>query len=146
MKIKVTKLKDKAILPQYQTDGASGMDLHACLDEPINLEPMGRRMIPTGLIVEIPNGFEAQVRARSGLSIKHGIAVVNGVGTIDSDYRGEVSVLIINLSNEPFTIEPSMRIAQMVIAKYEKIQWQAVDELGSTERGEGGYGSTGHNI
>ena len=146
MQIKIRKLRDTAILPQYQTVGASGMDLHACLDESIILEPMGRRMIPTGLIVEIPNGFEAQVRARSGLSIKHGIAVVNGVGTIDSDYRGEVSVLIINLSNEPFTIEPSMRIAQMVIAKYEKIQWQAVDELGSTERGEGGYGSTGHNI
>lgn len=146
MKIKITKLRDKAILPQYQTAGASGMDLHACLDEPIVLKPMERRMIPTGLTLAIPSGYEAQVRARSGLSIKHEITVVNGVGTIDSDYRGEVGVLTINLSKESFVIEHSMRIAQMVVTKYEKIDWQEVDKLDETERGDGGYGSTGHNI
>ena len=143
MKIDVTKLNNNAILPEYQTSGAAAADVHACLDEPVTLQPMERRMIPTGLAIAIPEGYEVQIRARSGLSIKHGIAMVNGVGTIDSDYRGEVGVLVINLGQEPFVIEPGMRIAQMVLSKYERISWQQVDTLNETARGVGGFGSTG---
>lgn len=144
MNMKVVKLKENAILPEYQTEGAAGADMHACLDEPVVLAPMERRMIPTGIAVAIPKGFELQIRARSGLSIKHGITMVNGVGTIDADYRGEMGVLLINLGQEAFTIEPGMRIAQMVVARYETISWDVVDELDETDRGTGGYGSTGH--
>lgn len=144
MNIKIVKLKDTALLPEYQTKGAAGADIHACIDEPVVLQPMERRMIPTGLAMAIPEGFEVQVRARSGMSIKHGITMVNGVGTIDADYRGEVGVLLINLSRDAFTIEPGMRIAQMVVAKYEVAEWDSVDTLDTTERGAGGYGSTGH--
>lgn len=143
MKISVTKLHDNVILPEYQTTGAAAADIHACLDEPLTLQPMERRIIPTGLAMAIPDGYEVQVRARSGLSIKHGIAMVNGIGTIDSDYRGEVGVLVINLGQDAFTIEPGMRIAQMVLNKYEQITWQQVDSLDETARGTGGYGSTG---
>lgn len=143
MKIDVTKLNNNAILPEYQTSGAAAADVHACLDEPVTLASMERRIIPTGLAVAIPKGYEVQIRARSGLSIKHGIAMVNGVGTIDSDYRGEVGVLVINLGQEPFVIEPGMRIAQMVLSKYEQISWREVRELDETARGAGGYGSTG---
>jgi dUTP pyrophosphatase len=120
------------------------MDLHACLDESVMLKPMERRMIPTGIAIALPVGYEAQVRARSGLSIKHGITMVNGVGTIDADYRGEIGVLVINLGTENFTIEPDMRIAQLVIAKYETASWQESDSLDETVRGEGGFGSTKH--
>lgn len=130
-------------MPTYQTINSAGMDISACVDEPIILEPMQRAIIPTGFAVELPKGYEAQIRARSGLSIKHGLTVINGIGTIDSDYRGEVGVLMINLSNERFTIEPRMRVAQMVISKYETIQLQKVSSLGDTDRGVGGYGSTG---
>lgn len=144
MKVQIKKLKDNAILPEYQTAQAAGMDLHACLDGPVTLAPMERRMIPTGLAIALPDGYEAQIRARSGLSIKHGITVVNGIGTVDADYRGEIGVLVINLGQEPFVIEPDMRIAQMVIAKYETIAWQQTDELSETVRGEGGFGSTKH--
>lgn len=144
MKMDVIKLNENAILPAYQTTGAAGADIHACIDEPMTMQPMERRMIPTGLAMAIPEGFEVQVRARSGLSIKHGITMVNGVGTIDADYRGEVGVLLINLGQEAFTIEPGMRIAQMVVAKYETVEWDVVTELDETERGAGGYGSTGH--
>ena len=144
MNIKIVKLKDTALLPEYQTQGAAGADIHACIDEPVVLQPMERRMIPTGLAMAIPEGFEVQVRARSGMSIKHGITMVNGVGTIDADYRGEVGVLLINLSQDAFMIEPGMRIAQMVVAKYEVAEWDSVDTLDTTERGAGGYGSTGH--
>lgn len=143
MKIDVVKLRDDAILPVYQTAGAAGADLHACLDEPVTLQPLERKMIPTGLAMAIPVGYEVQVRARSGMSIKHGITMVNGIGTVDADYRGELGILIINLGHEPFTIEPGMRIAQMVVAKYETIGWNEVDELDKTERGTGGYGSSG---
>lgn len=146
MKINIVKLHHNAILPRYQTAAAAGADIHACLDAPVTLAPMERRMIPTGLAIELPLGFEVQIRARSGMSIKHGITMVNGVGTIDSDYRGELGVLLINLGREPFTVEPGMRIAQMVVARYEVVEWQEVDELEGTSRGEGGYGSTGHNI
>lgn len=141
--IKIVRLKPNAILPAYQTEHASGMDIYACLDTPKVLQPLERAIIPTGFALEMQPGFEAQIRARSGLSIKNGIALTNGIGTIDPDYRGEVGVLIINLGTEPFTIEPDMRIAQMVIARYEKIIWQEVESLGETERGSGGYGSTG---
>lgn len=143
MNIHVTRLNKKAVLPEYQTTGAAAADVHACLDEPVTLAPMERRMIPTGLAIAIPTGYEVQLRARSGLSIKHGIAMVNGVGTIDSDYRGEVGVLVINLGSEPFVIEPNMRIAQMVLNKYETVAWQVVDSLDETTRGTSGFGSTG---
>lgn len=143
MKIQVTKLRDSAILPIYQTVGAAAADLHACLDEPIILQPMERHMVPTGLAIAIPLGYEVQIRARSGLSIKHGITMVNGIGTIDSDYRGEIGILVINLGQEAFTIEPGMRIAQMVLSKYEHIDWQEVKTLDETQRGAGGFGSTG---
>lgn len=143
MKLDVVKLRDDAILPVYQTAGAAGADLHACIDEPIVLQPLERRVIPTGLAMSIPEGFEVQIRARSGMSIKHGITMVNGIGTIDADYRGEVGVLAINLSQEAFTIEPGMRIAQMVVARYEVASWNVVTELDETVRGAGGYGSSG---
>ena len=146
MNITVSKIHKNAVLPRYQTSGAAGADIHACLDEPVVLQPMERRMIPTGLTMAIPTGCEVQIRARSGMSIKHGITMINGIGTIDSDYRGEVGVLLINLSQEPFAIEPGMRIAQMVVARYEVAEWQEVDELDKTERGGGGYGSTGHSV
>lgn len=140
----VVKLRQQAILPKYQTVGAAGADLHACIDEPIILQPLERRMIPTGLAMAIPEGYEVQIRARSGMSIKHGITMVNGIGTIDADYRGELGILLINLSNEPFTIEPGMRIAQMVVARYETVAWHVVEALDETERGAGGYGHSGH--
>lgn len=141
--MKVTKLHNQTTLPEYQTQDAAGMDLHARLDEPVTLGPLERQIIPTGIAISLPVGYEAQIRARSGLAIKHGITMVNGIGTVDADYRGEVGVLLVNLSNEPFVIEPDMRIAQMVIAQYQRIVWEVVDELDATERGEGGYGSTG---
>jgi len=144
MKIDVVKLREDAVLPEYQTSGAAGADLHACIDEPIVLQPLERRMIPTGLAMSIPEGFEVQIRARSGMSIKHGITMVNGIGTIDADYRGEVGVLAINLGQEAFTVEPGMRIAQMVVARYETTGWNVVEALDETDRGAGGYGSSGH--
>lgn len=140
--VKVVRLKEQAILPEYQTEHSAGMDLHACIDEPITLGPLERAMVPTGIAIELQSGYEAQVRARSGLSIKHGITMVNGVGTIDADYRGEVCALVVNLSDEAFVIEPSMRIAQMVVCKYERVTWQDALDLGETERGKGGMGST----
>ena len=143
MKIDIVKLRPTAVLPEYQTAGAAGADIHACIDEPITLQPLERRMIPTGLSMAIPIGYEVQIRARSGMSIKHGITMVNGIGTIDADYRGEVGVLAINLSQDAFTIEPGMRIAQMVVAKYETIGWNEVEILDETDRGVGGYGSSG---
>lgn len=141
--IRVVKLREDAILPEYQTAGAAGADLHACIDAPIVMQPMERQIIPTGLAMEIPAGYEVQIRARSSMSIKHGITMVNGIGTIDADYRGEVGVLAINLGNEAFTIEPGMRIAQMVLARYAVASWSVVEALDETERGIGGYGSTG---
>ncbi|MCX6728934.1 MAG: dUTP diphosphatase [Candidatus Saccharibacteria bacterium] len=142
--MKIKKLRKNAILPEYQTEHSAGMDLHACLDAPMTIPSMGRAMVPTGIAIELPIGFEAQVRARSGLSIKHGITMANGIGTVDSDYRGELGVLVVNLSDEPFTIESGMRIAQMVIARFEHIDWDEVENLSDTKRGTGGYGSTGH--
>ena len=141
--IQVTLLHDDAQLPAYQTTGSAGMDLHARLDSPLTLGPLERAVVPTGIAVALPDGYEAQIRARSGLSSKHGVTIVNGVGTIDSDYRGEVGALVINLGSESFVIEPGMRIAQMVIARYDKADWQVVSSLDETDRGIGGFGSTG---
>jgi dUTP pyrophosphatase len=135
--------KSKNSLPAYETEHAAGMDLRADLDEPIRLNPLERKLIPTGLYMELPEGFEAQIRPRSGLAFKHGIGIVNSPGTIDADYRGEIKVLLVNLSNQPFEINTGDRIAQMVIARHEKAVWQQVDELNETLRGAGGYGHTG---
>lgn len=130
-------------VPEYETSGSAGMDLRANLEEPVVLEPGERRLIETGLFIEIPDGYEAQVRARSGLSIKHGITLINGIGTVDSDFRGELKVPLVNLGQEAFVIENGDRIAQMVIAKYSKVTWKIADSLSETERGEGGFGHTG---
>ena len=130
-------------LPEYQTPLSAGLDIRANLDESVTLRPLERAMIPTGLFVELPEGCEMQIRPRSGLAAKHGITVLNSPGTIDADYRGEIKVILVNLSNEPFTIESGERIAQMIVARYEQIEWQPVEELGATERGVGGFGSTG---
>lgn len=130
-------------LPRYQTPGAAGMDLHAAVEKPLTLAPLARVLVPTGLAFAIPHGFEAQVRPRSGLAIKHGITVLNTPGTIDSDYRGEVAVALINLGSEPFTVAPLDRIAQIVFAKHETASFTVVTDLDETTRGAGGYGSTG---
>lgn len=130
-------------LPGYQTPGAAGMDLHAALKQPVTLKPLGRAMIPTGLSVAIPQGFEGQVRPRSGLAAKHGVTVINTPGTIDSDFRGEIGVVLVNLSNDAFTVEPLTRIAQIVFARHETATLELVTELDETARGAGGYGSTG---
>ncbi len=144
MNIKIKRVKDAAILPKYQTDGAAAMDVHAAIDAPMTIEPMQRLVVSSGFAIEIPVGYEAQIRARSGLSLKYGICLANGVGTIDADYRGEVGVILINLSNEAFVVEPGTRIAQMVVAKCEKVQWDETDLLSASKRGEKGYGSTHH--
>jgi dUTP pyrophosphatase len=130
-------------LPHYATNGSAGMDLRANIEAPITLQSMERQLIPTGLFIALPEGTEAQIRPRSGLAIKKGITMLNTPGTIDSDYRGEIKVIAINLSSESQVIEPGERIAQMVISHYENIQWQQVDELVETTRGEGGFGHTG---
>ncbi|HLD53049.1 MAG TPA: dUTP diphosphatase [Sediminibacterium sp.] len=130
-------------LPSYATLGSSGMDIRAYITEPIVLQPSERGLVPTGLFVEIPLGYEIQIRPRSGLAIKHGITCLNSPGTIDADYRGEIKVILINLSNEPQTINPGDRIAQMVVQKVEVVQWISVSELNESERGSGGFGSTG---
>ena len=141
--LKFLKLNEKAVIPSYQTDGAAGMDLCALTNEPITLKPLERKLIPTGLKMELPEGYEAQVRPRSGMSIKHGITLVNCVGTIDEDYRGEICIPIVNLSTENFTINNGDRIAQMIIAPVTKANIEIVTELSNTQRGEGGFGSTG---
>ena len=130
-------------LPAYRTAGAAGLDIRANLEEPIVLAPLQRTLVPTGLFLEIPEGYEVQVRPRSGLAAKHGITVINAPGTIDSDYRGEVKVPIVNLSDESFTIAHGERIAQMIFAKYERVTFQQVEELSDTQRGTAGFGSTG---
>ena len=142
VKIKIVN-RGRQQLPAYATELSAGMDLRANIDESITLNPMERRIIPTGLYIALPPGYEAQVRPRSGLAFKHGITVLNSPGTIDADYRGEIGVLLVNLSNEPFVITEGERIAQMVIARREQGQFEVVDELDKTERGEGGYGHTG---
>ena len=130
-------------LPHYETIGSSGMDLRANLEEPVKLQPLQRALIPTGLFIELPLGFEAQVRPRSGLAIKHGITCLNSPGTVDSDYRGELKIILINLSNESFTIQHGERIAQMIIQPVVKAEWQEVEVLNESKRGGGGFGHTG---
>ena len=143
MILKIKRLENNKSVPEYKTEGAAGMDLCAAISEPITLEPLERKLIPTGLKIELEHGYEAQIRPRSGMSIKHGITLINCVGTIDEDYRGEVCVPVVNISNEAYTIQPEERIAQMVIAKYEQAKIEVVTELTETERGTGGFGSTG---
>ncbi|OJV64643.1 MAG: deoxyuridine 5'-triphosphate nucleotidohydrolase [Clostridiales bacterium 38-18] len=142
MKIRIVNQSGNP-LPEYKTHGASGMDLLANNEEAITIAPMERQLVPTGLFVEIPFGFEGQVRARSGLSIKNGITLVNCVGTIDSDYRGELKIPVINLGDSSFTIVKGDRVAQLIITRYEKIEWEQTEEIDETHRGEGGFGSTG---
>lgn len=143
MQVKVIN-KSAHKLPHYETDFSAGMDLRANIEEPITLKPLERAIVKTGLFMELPLGYEAQVRPRSGLAAKKGITVLNSPGTIDADYRGEIGVILVNLSNDEFVINNGERIAQMVIAKHEQISWEEVEVLAETSRGEGGFGSTGH--
>lgn len=142
MKINIVN-KSKHHLPEYETLFSAGMDLRANIDEPIVMKPMERKLVPTGLYISLPEGYEAQVRPRSGLAIKKGITVLNAPGTIDADYRGEIRVILINLSDEEFVIQDGDRIAQMIIARHERAEWKEVDILDETQRGAGGFGSTG---
>ncbi len=141
MKIRIKTLS--GVMPKYETEGSAGMDIRAFLEEPVTIEPGGRALIPTGLFMEIPEGYEVQIRARSGLAVKHGIGLTNGIGTIDSDYRGEVKVALINWGEEPFVVNDGDRIAQMVVAAYVKAQTEEAEELSETGRGAGGFGHTG---
>jgi len=143
MKIKILN-KSPHPLPQYETTGSAGLDLRAWLEEPISLEPMDRCLVPTGLSLELPQGYEAQVRPRSGLAYKKGITVLNAPGTVDSDYRGDIGVILVNLSKETFIVNNGDRIAQMVIAKHEQAEWLEAMELVETDRGAGGFGHTGN--
>lgn len=142
IKIKIINKSEHA-LPSYETVASAGMDLRAAIDAPIVLQPLERAIVKTGLFIELPVGYEAQIRPRSGLAAKKGITVANAPGTIDADYRGEIGVILINLSNETFTVENGERIAQMIIAKHERALWEEVSELSETSRGAGGFGSTG---
>ncbi len=142
MKVKIVN-KSPYPLPAYATGQSAGMDLRADIPGPLTLRSLQRELIPTGLYIELPAGFEAQIRPRSGLAIKHGISLVNTPGTIDADYRGEIKVILVNLSAEPFTLNPGERTAQMVVARHEKVEWDEVEVLEESSRGEGGFGSTG---
>ncbi|HYC06264.1 MAG TPA: dUTP diphosphatase [Azospirillaceae bacterium] len=145
IQIFITRLPHGAdlALPAYATEQAAGMDLLAAVPEPVTLAPGQRRLIPTGIAIALPPGFEAQVRPRSGLALKNGVTVLNSPGTVDADYRGEVGVILANLGDQPFTVERGMRVAQMVVARYERVAWRAVESLDETARGAGGFGSTG---
>lgn len=143
-KITIKVIKDEGVsLPKYETLGAAGMDVRANIKEPITLDSLERVLIPLGLKLEIPEGYEVQVRPRSGLALKHGIGMANSIGTIDSDYRGEIGAIIVNLSKEPYTIQPQERIGQIVLNKVSQIEWEVVENLSETERGSGGFGHTG---
>lgn len=142
MQVKIVN-KSAFQAPQYATEFSAGMDMKANIEAPVEIASLERAMVPTGLFIELPAGYEAQIRPRSGLAAKHGVTVCNSPGTIDADYRGEIKVILVNLSKETFVINPGERIAQMVIARYEKIEWDEVEQLGQTERGVGGFGSTG---
>lgn len=143
-KIVVKVIKNEGVtLPKYETSGAAGMDVRANIKEPITLDSLDRVLIPLGLRLEIPEGYEVQVRPRSGLALKHGIGMVNSIGTIDSDYRGEIGAIIVNLSKEPYIIQPQERIGQLVLNKVSQIEWEVVEKLSESERGSGGFGSTG---
>src|SRR5690554_1916389 len=142
MQVKIVN-KSKHPLPEYATALSAGMDLRADIDGPVTLKPLQRALIPTGIHIQLPEGYEAQIRPRSGLAIKHGISIVNSPGTIDSDYRGEIRVILVNLSNENFTIQDGERICQMVVAQHATIEWEEVNSLDETRRGSGGFGHTG---
>lgn len=142
MKVKITN-RSAYPSPEYATAMSAGMDIKADIQEPVTLGPLARKMIPTGLYIALPEGYEAQIRPRSGLAAKHGITVLNSPGTVDADYRGEIKVILVNLSDTPFTVNPGERIAQMIIARHERVVWDEVEELDETERGTGGFGSTG---
>ncbi|MCM1522649.1 MAG: dUTP diphosphatase [Muribaculaceae bacterium] len=142
MKVKIINKSGNG-LPTYETPSAAGMDVRANIDAPITLGPLERRLIPTGLRMQLPRGYECQVRPRSGLALKHGISLVNTPGTIDADYRGEIGIIVINLSNEPYTISPGERIAQLVVKEYVKVEWEPVDRIDETVRGDGAFGHTG---
>jgi dUTP pyrophosphatase len=142
MKVKIVN-RSKHALPGYESIASAGMDLRANLDTPVTLLPLQRKLIPTGLYIELPIGYEAQVRPRSGLALKKGITVLNSPGTVDADYRGEVGVILVNISNEEFVVNDGERIAQMVIAKHERAEWELTESLSETDRGAGGFGSTG---
>lgn len=142
MRIKIVN-NSRHSLPEYATAAAAGMDLRASLEQPIVLKPLERVLVPTGIHIQLPEGYEAQIRPRSGLAIKHGISIVNSPGTIDSDYRGEIRVILVNLSNENFTIQDGERICQMVVAQHATIEWEEVNSLDETRRGAGGFGHTG---
>ncbi len=142
MKVRIVN-RSKYPAPAYATVNSAGVDLKADIEEPLTLAPLQRAMVPTGLYIALPEGTEAQIRPRSGLAAKQGISVLNSPGTVDADYRGEIKVILVNLSNEPFVINPGERIAQMVVARYEKVEWDEVECLDDTERGAGGFGSTG---
>ena len=144
MKVQIIN-KSHHPLPAYATTQSAGMDIRANLSESVELKPLERKLIPTGLYIALPDGYEAQMRPRSGLAIKHGITLLNTPGTIDADYRGEIGVILVNLSNEPFVINDGERICQMVIASYQQVAWEAVEVLDDTERGAGGFGHTGKN-
>jgi dUTP pyrophosphatase len=144
IELKIKRLNPDISLPSYATEGAAGMDLVAAISEPVELKPLERKLISSGLVIELPKGYEAQIRPRSGLSIKHGITLINCVGTIDEDYRGEVCIPLVNISNEAYTINAGDRIAQMIIAKVEKAEIIEAHELTSTSRSSGGFGSTGY--
>ena len=143
MRVKIKRLSEHAEIPEYATEQSAGMDLRAVLDEPVTLRSLERKVVMTDLAIALPRGYEAQVRPRSGLAAKHGITVLNTPGTIDADYRGNIGVILVNLSTEPYTIHNGERIAQLVIAKHERVEFVEVDELDDTERGDGGFGSTG---
>ena len=141
--LKIERLPHNKFIPEYKTEGAAGMDLCAALSEPLTLKPLERALVPTGIKIELEHGYEAQIRPRSGMSIKHGITLINCVGTIDEDYRGEVCIPVVNISNETYSIQPDERVAQMIIARVEQAKIEVVTELSETERGAGGFGSTG---
>ena len=142
MKVNIKNISKNEI-PKYETDGSAGLDLRANLDQTITLKPLQRILVPTGLFIELEKGYEAQIRARSGLAIKNGICLANGIGTIDSDYRGEIKIILINLGDQDFKINSGDRIAQMVITKYEQVKFELVEQLNETERSDGGFGHTG---
>ena len=146
LNVKIKKLNQKAILPTYQTEHAAGMDLYACLDETIIIKPMQRVIVPTGLSIELPIGYESRIHARSGLAFRDGICMANGTGIIDADYRGEYGILVLNISDKDFVVEHGARLAQLVVSKFEHVVWNEVDDLTETERGAGGFGSTGTGV
>ncbi len=143
MIVKITSSAE--VLPAYETEGSAGMDIRALLDAPLTIKPGARALVPTGLSIELPQGFEAQIRARSGLAVKHGIGLVNGIGTIDSDYRGEIKIALINWGEEDFVINDKDRVAQLVVSRYETVQWERTDSLCESSRGNGGFGHTGRD-